>query len=255
MLGMLALVATVELLIARHDLGIVEISSLDWRMGGRRVGREARASQILCLGDSQLKLGIAPRVVEARTGRRTYNLSLLWNVVPNDYFLLRRLLGQGSRPEALVVEFHPGLLEIDYRGDSVHARKMPELLSNAECWELAGAAHDYRLGGALLAGRLLSSLREREEIRHAVVEALGGRGFSTRMNSLLAQRNWAVNRGAQIMNRAPNVEANELEKVNWRGLLQPWHPQPLNIAYVARCLKLARQHGIPVYWVMPPFSP
>src|SRR5439155_1142850 len=102
MLGMLAGVMMIELLVTQHDLAYTPSMSLDWKMSGRRAEREAPKSEILCFGDSLIKLGVAPRIVEAGTGRRCYNLGVMFGVAPSEYFLLRRVLQSGARPSALV---------------------------------------------------------------------------------------------------------------------------------------------------------
>ena len=66
-------------------------------------GPEGRAD-ILCFGDSLVKLGILPRVLEARLGSSAYNLAVLGGQAPGSYFLLRRVLEHGHRPRAAFAE-------------------------------------------------------------------------------------------------------------------------------------------------------
>jgi len=76
--------------------------------GGRRTRRVAH--DVLCFGDSQMKFGIAPHVVAARTGRPAYNLAIVGGQPPASYFLLRRALEAGARPSAVLFDLqgkHP----------------------------------------------------------------------------------------------------------------------------------------------------
>ena len=63
-------------------------------------------------GDSLAKLGVAPSLVEARSGRSVYNLAVCAGQAPSSYFLLRRVLDSGARPTAILVDFFPRLLQV-----------------------------------------------------------------------------------------------------------------------------------------------
>src|SRR4051794_21402234 len=76
LLGMLGLVAVVELFVARHPLDFSDPVSLSWELSAQGARSEAPGSAILAVGDSLVKHGVIPAVVEARTGLRTCNLGV-----------------------------------------------------------------------------------------------------------------------------------------------------------------------------------
>src|SRR3954447_9395190 len=76
-LGMLGLMALVELALARHGL-----APSNWRASGRAASGKAVGCEVLCFGDSQVKLGLLPRVIEQRLGRPAYNLAIVGGQAP-----------------------------------------------------------------------------------------------------------------------------------------------------------------------------
>src|SRR5205085_1549134 len=58
LLGMLIMVATAEVFVTRHGLDFTPVASLDWKFSGLRARQQAPRSEILCFGDSLLKLGV-----------------------------------------------------------------------------------------------------------------------------------------------------------------------------------------------------
>ncbi|GAC1589537.1 MAG: hypothetical protein NVS3B20_16740 [Polyangiales bacterium] len=97
--AMLGMVATVEIAIARHDLDVSTVWAQDWRFAARAARTETANAAILCLGDSLMKYGIYPKVVEAELGenRRVYNLAMHSGKAPGTYFQLRAALESGAR--------------------------------------------------------------------------------------------------------------------------------------------------------------
>src|SRR5690242_12777653 len=111
MLGMLALVLAAESYVARHDLDFATLWSANWRHGAAAARREGPKSAVLAFGDSLVKDGVAAPVIEARLGRRAYNLAVFNGQAPASYFLLRRALDAGARPAAVLIDGE--LLEAD----------------------------------------------------------------------------------------------------------------------------------------------
>ena len=91
----------------REDLRLHDECRADWAYGGRAASRRAPDAEILCFGDSMIKFGMAPRVLEDRLGRRAFNLALYAGSPTASYFLLRRPLESGAKPAAVLVDFQP----------------------------------------------------------------------------------------------------------------------------------------------------
>ena len=87
-------------------------------------------------GDSLVKHGILPEVLEARLGAPAYNLALPASTAPAQYYLLRRGSPCGAAPRAIVVnDIAPGLLT----GTPLRARPLGLGLLGAD--DLADLAH------------------------------------------------------------------------------------------------------------------
>jgi hypothetical protein len=248
---MLALVAGVERYVARHDVDYVHPWSWDWKRTGAAATREAAGCDVLCFGDSLVKFGLVPRVLEDRLGGRSYNLAVGAGQASTTYFLLRRALAAGARPRAIVVDFKPHLLAYDVRNND---RQWPEFLTAAECLDLSWSARDAGFFAQTMLGRLLPSVRGRVEVGAAIVAALRGESSSPRDALPPIWRNWRINKGAQVAPRGPGPpNAGDA----WAHDLFPpgWRFHAVNACYVRRFLALARSRGIPVYWLLPPIRP
>src|SRR5580693_8460636 len=84
LIGALGLIVLLEGIVSRVPARVDDRSRLasSWQTAMRRAaGPEARA-EILTFGDSLIKLGILPRVLEARLGRSSYNLAVLGGQPP-----------------------------------------------------------------------------------------------------------------------------------------------------------------------------
>jgi hypothetical protein len=252
LLGMLGLVLAIELFLDRHFADFADPIASDWRQSGRVAGGRARDCEVLCFGDSQVKLGVAPRVIEARSGRAGHNLALIGGQAPSAYFLLRRALEAGARPSAVVVDFMPNLL---FQGPEYNARHWPQLLDLREGLDLARTARDPDLFARVALGRLLPSYPARDNLRASLIAALGGQAKAEerRREAQFHVRNWRVNRGAMIMPPYPN----RTDPVLWYhvNFPRPWECDRVNLAYVCRFLALAGSRGVRVFWLLPPIDP
>lgn len=254
--AMLGMVATVELAVARHDLDVSTVWAQDWRFAGRAARTESSRCAILCFGDSLIKHGIYPKVVEAELGgnRRVYNLAMHSGKAPGTYFQLRAALDSGARPEAAIVDFDALHLTM---GPRSHLRQWPELLAPRDCIDLALTARDATLAGELLSAELLPSLKARNEIREYLYDIYKRKLHWNRYSLLIHRRNWEANRGAQVLGppdrkmeeetRRKLLPENSFEPAN-----SPWVPDPVNDRYVHRFVKLAGRRGIAVFWLIPP---
>jgi hypothetical protein len=250
--GMLGLVLAVELFLTRHPRDFLLYEGGDWGQAGRAARRLAAGCEVLCFGDSQVKLGVQPRVLEPLLGRRAYNLAVAAGPPPASFFLLRRALEASARPAAILVDFHPQLLQAD---PWTRARYWPELVTTREALALARTARDAGLFASVMLDRLIPSLRGRHQIRANLVAALQGRGESGRAATLLSlRRNWRVNRGAGVAAKNPRF-TGEVGAGFAEVYPDQWPLDPVATAYVRRFLRLAASHEIPVLWLIPPFCP
>lgn len=250
LLGCLALMVAVERFVAHHDLEYMSSEQMIWKISGHKAGRRVPSCEVLCMGDSLMKLGVVPKLVEGRCGRRAYNLAINGSQAPATYFLLRRLLDAGVRPKAVLVDFFPRLLEI---GPRHSIEQWPHFLHARECVELCWVARDAGLFASIAVGRTLPSYRVRRWIRKQVTEAFAGRSWSNREENLLFFRNWGVNHGAQVMPSKVNLTQDfaAWRRVYFRGL---WY-DPINDEFLRRFLALAAAHRLPVVWLVLPMKP
>lgn len=253
LLGMLIAITAIELVVAHHKLDLTPIVGIDWNQVGRRLERSVRENEILCFGDSMIRHGVLPRVIQQRTGRRCLSLAVAAGQAPIDYFLLRRALEAGARPTALLVNFKPYLLEID---PMPNVWLYQQLLSFRECWDLAQTTRSDELFSRVVLGRLLPSVRNRTDLRDHLLAAFDGQSRSMRQANRFHLDQWRYHRGSQLTSPNPQFQPADLERAEFQSLFKtPWTPSPVMVAYARRFLQLAAENDIPVFWLMPPYSP
>ena len=252
LLGMFALVASVEMSLARHPLRFTGTATLSWRLGFEAVPREAASCQVALLGDSLVKIGVVPDVIRAGSGREAYNFAMAQAPAPATFFLLRRLIEAGGRPSAVVLDFKPSVLA---GGPRYSLRHWQATLTPRETLDLAREAKSPGLLVEILIGRLLPSYRDRVEIREALRSALLGQMAPTFETNRLAFRNWSINRGGHL-NSTRTPFAGEVSPAVHKSLLTDgWKAHRINLRYLDRTMALAESHAIPVFWLIPPLPP
>jgi len=253
LLGMIALVIAAEGAVTRHADAVTRPEGWDWWLSGRAARGEAAGSKVLCFGDSLVKYGLQPRVLEARLGRPVRSLALSSGSAPSSYFLLKRALDGGARPEAVIVDFAREILD---DGPLAADRPFPwgELLSPREALELAGSVRNAEALGSILANRLFPSLRARFTLRGCVLAALRGEGLSMRAPNATLRRNWAANKGAQLNPRNPQIQ-DFAAPPGAEAAFQTWRCDPVNARYVRKFLDLAASRRIAVVWLITPIMP
>ncbi len=252
LLGMLVLLGGIEGFVARNALDFSDPVSLSWRLSAEAARREAPGCEVLLVGDSLVKHGLVPRVVEARTGLRAVNLGVARGPAPATYFLLRRAFAAGARPAAVVVDYKPSVL---IGGLRYNLRYWQEIASPREFLELARNTRNGTFLTAVVLGRLLPSYRARLEIRANLRDTLRGETpLLGRVNRVCA-RNWRVNAGANVASRNPAFRGEV--GVDDHKLLHShlWYCDKVNAEYVKRLLALTAAHGVRVYWLLPPLAP
>ncbi len=251
LVGMIALVALVEWALSARDRDLTADISTTWRWSRMSSTRDAPKAKILCLGDSLVKFGVAPRIIEQETGLRCCNLAVYEGRPPSSYFLLRRALDAGARPAAIVVDG-----DMLYKDPVEYPWLWPELAGPPEIAQVAWAGRNAEFFANSMTCLLLRSFRARGEIRKSLVAGFNG----TRTETLLAfeanWRNWTRNQGALIV-----PSSLHLAEENPRQLEQPfvrtmtWACHPINAHFNRKLLDLAASRGIAVFWLIPPKHP
>lgn len=228
-----------------------------WRYSATSARTIATRCEILGFGDSLMKFGFQPRVIEARTGRSAFNLAVYGGPPSQDFLSLQRVIMAGGKPTALVVGFQAIHFGKEPR---FHAREFAEAISASEAFQLAWTSSDPGLFGWLTVDRLLSSARARYEIRSRIVASLAGENRSDPgLVRAIFRRNWMMSRGAHVQSEDPRAPtgmaavARALELYPWT--MNPPSPDAVELQYIRKFLDLALERRIPVFWVIPPMLP
>jgi hypothetical protein len=251
LLGTVALIAAVECGIARHRLDLSNASAWDWSQSQRMAVREGPKSEVLCFGDSTIKLSVAPRILESKRGGISYNLGVIGGQPAASEVLLRQALKAGAKPKIVLLSYTVGILS---RPPDVNKRLWPEILNAFESAELALRANDPDLLASLSVAQLLMSWRDRHEIRAAIGSSLDGQAPVVREENLGMIRNTRANRGSHIL-PAYTFPADDAKI--WFGVefSNPWRCHPANAVYLDRFLNRARKAGLTVAWTITPLDP
>ena len=250
LLGMVIVVITAEAS-ARSNLDqISDWLSFNWRYAAESVAGPAAKADVVLLGDSLIKGGVLPSVIEPRLGTSVYNLSIQGGTAPTSYFLLKRLVESGSRPRLVVVDFHPNLLAVAPRSTETWG----DLLTLRESADLLWNSGDLPLFARTSLLRAFPSYRHRSQTRAAILAALRGQVVhAKRYNDLLRQ---AYERsGAALLLPIQDQVRGPESASNAGQHRSAWKPHRCNATYVRRLLQLAEDNGITVAWLLPPTSP
>jgi hypothetical protein len=251
-IGMIGLIIAIEGLVSRHWLAWSDPVSLSWQFSDRAARHEARDCEVLYLGDSLVKHGLVPSVLQHESGVKGVNLAAARAPALMTYFVLRRALDSGSRPSAIVIDTKPAVL---IGGAAYNARYWPAALSPRECLELGRITGRGQLGVAMLAARLLPSLQSRLEVRSGIQAALNDTPDPIHEINRVLWRNWTVNGGANVANLDSSYRGELSPEIQERLHPDRWYFDPSNVDGIDRLLKLARDRRIRVFWLLPPISP
>jgi len=249
---MIGLIVVIECFVGRNWLDFSDPVSLSWRFSAEAARTEAAGSQLLCLGDSLVKHGLIPSVIEGESGLRTSNLSAARAPILMTYFLFRRALDAGARPDVIIINAKPAVL---IGGPDFNTRYFQEVLTLRECVELFQITKRSSFMISMLVGRLLPSLRCRLEIRSNLLAAL--RGETDRLHDInrTLWRNWTVNGGANIADLDSRYEEKVTTEVARRMQTDVFHVDRMNAEAIERLLQLAAKRNIPVFWLLTPLTP
>ncbi|MEO6810450.1 MAG: hypothetical protein ABI353_15150 [Isosphaeraceae bacterium] len=252
LIGMVALVIVIEGSLSSRDLEFITPLRLDWGLAGKAASNQGTGCEVLCFGDSLVKHGVQPAILEAKTGQRVYNLAIQASTAATSYFQLRRAIEAGARPSSIVVDFKPNMLagrpEFQLQG-------WQELASLRDALDLAWSARSVSLGVKVLLGRVLPSVRSRDEVRAALVAALHGGPPPWASTNRTLLRQWTINRGANLASKNPAFLGKVSAEAHKNLFSDYWKCHKINARYLERFLDLAGSKGVRVYWLLPPISP
>jgi hypothetical protein len=252
LLGMIVLVMAIEYFVARHWLDFSDPVSLSWRYSAQAATAVAPTGELLCVGDSLIKHGLIPAVIEQATGRRTVNLAGARCPTLMTYFLLRRALDAGATPRAIIVNAKPAVL---LANPEFNTRYWQEILSPCECVEMLLVSRRGSFVLALVAGRVVPSLRCRLELRSSLLAAVRGRDDPMHTINRVLWRNWTKNSGANLSTADSTATGPTALEVALQNRADVLHVDPANALAVERLLQLTAQRNIPVFWLLAPLSP
>jgi hypothetical protein len=251
LVGLLVAMLGIERFVVRHEMMLSTAESAAAQRADRAARQEAPKCEILCLGDSLVKFGVVPRVLESRLGRPAYNLALVGGPPPGTFFMLRRALRHGARPTAIVVDFKANVISTS---PMYNKRQLAEMLTLSECVELGLTQGNLSECASLILHKLLPSFKARQEIRPLVVAALAGQVPPGLYAATAYVRNTNVNRGAIVMDEEYLIPVPGKEALNQVYFPANWDIHPINARYIRRFFELAAAARIPVFWVLPPIQ-
>lgn len=253
LLGMVALVVAVEGFAKRHERDLfLKVDAWTWEQTKRRAEGDGRQAQVVCLGDSLVQVGVAAPVVETVTGKTTCNLAISGGQAASSYFLLRRLLDAGGRPDALVLDLFPRHLQTS---PLEGLDPWVDLARPADVVDLARTGRDGEALGRIALAKLVPTVRARPEIRASVYAAWHGVDQTDRRHvPPFLRRNLKVNHGG-LLCPAPTELKNDLEAWSRKYFPGDWTCHPTHEVYLQRLLTLAETRRIPVFWLLPPMLP
>jgi hypothetical protein len=247
---MIATVAVTELALARVTKNYLRFEQWDWKLARQAAADQALSCEVLCFGDSLVKYGVHPRVLERRLGKRSHNLAVCGGTAASTYYLFRRALESRARPTAVVVDFAPSFLAKN-PADTTTLLPWWQLLSTRDALDLALTTNRPGCLPPLLLQCWLPSLGGREFLRAGVKTKLTG--VPNRVLPVSREHifNWQNNLGAQLTSKSPRASLARPpdEELALRG---PWMCHAANEDYVRRFMELAASDGVAVIWLLPP---
>ena len=255
-LGMLVLIAVAEFSVKRRPDRFATIDRAAWSFPEAMMPRACQA-EALAFGDSLVKFGVLPKVIERRLGLRAYNLAIPGGETFGSCHLLRRALAGGARPKVVFVDGET--LTFD---PCKHVDFWPEVASLAATAEFAWTARDPSYFARAMGSHLLPSFKVRFQIREWLLAELDERPAVLRpiTHLPLYRRNWNKNLGAELATPYDENSRGVLDGRTPRIDLKDYQPthlpiRAMNAWYAERFVALAESRGIVVFWLSPPLPP
>jgi hypothetical protein len=239
---------------------LMSLESANYAFVRDSVATEGIHAKLLCLGDSLVKIGVSPLILQSLLHEPTFNLAVIGSRPMSTYCILKRVLQYGGKPKAVLVDFEPGILCNDPRA-AVH--ESAEFYDISDCVDAAATTRDFNYSGALLSAVLVPSYRLKYGLTDWLAKLFHCGNGPDRFTVKKYTRNWLANRGQSLepANADPmptNPALADQVLTNWRKVLaarSPWVCNTLNSAYITKFLKLAHERSIKVYWLIPPLHP
>lgn len=252
LVGMLAVVLAVESYLYRERETYCAPGSQDLQLAWKAAKYQAKGRDVLCFGDSLIKLSMIPSVFEKQSGLTCYNLAVSGSQTAMSYALLKRCLHFGARPRAVLVEFMPTLFRLP---PTHNLSRLSYVMTLADAAEMAWIEDNRVLFDRVLVDKLLTSVEGRKGIRLVLQRQLLG-PESAPDEVPMYRRHWIKYDGAQIMPSNPDLTEKDFDPATWANNFYPhWYVNKVNGAYLFKFLDLARSHDIDVYWLVPPILP
>ena len=152
---------------------------------------------------------------------------------------------------ARAADFHPNLLASAPRSEIA---RWTDLLVPVEAIDLGWSSGDFGLALKTLALACFPSVENRPAIRSWVRSTLsdGADLHGTQLQAM--RRNAQENLGAVIWPVMP-PPADPQAVFRGRPTSGEWKPHRANVAFMHRLFSLAEQHGVTVFWLLPPSTP
>jgi hypothetical protein len=249
LLAMLALVWSIERCFERHAFDLDDYMAHVWRFSREAIAGGRANAPVLCFGDSLVKVGVLPGIMEPELGRSAYNLAVFAGQPPSSYFLLRRALDAGHRPQAVVIDFAPNLLMITPKTTAVYWTRLVSLKDWAE---LMWYAHSPSFAARTAATWLLPSYKNRQPVRQIILASLRGERWAELDERRSLERNLRANLGALAVSTDTHAAQEPAEDTQRHRV---WKPHPVNARFAKKFVDLATAHGIQIFILIPPATP
>ena len=258
LIGALALVAVVEGGIARVEDRLIPLPAATWRQAGIDAVGPALSADVICLGDSLVKVGVMPPILDSRLGLTSYNLAMLGGSTRASLAVFRRAIDAGANPRALIVDAKANLLM--WNDPRSNIREWVRLGTFRDAYEIAVDERDPGFFGLFAMQRALGSCRNRHEIRKSIVEACFGPPMGMGASEAqLSIRQSQANRGGLLAPLLPDKSAPDSHPGGRLSAFEEawcypssWYPRPANLQAFDRILALAASQGMTIFFVIPP---
>jgi hypothetical protein len=252
LVGAILLIALIESSISKRWLWLTDPVGLSWRFSTQAASTLAPGCDLLCLGDSLIKHGVIPSVLQSASGLRCTNLSAARCPTLMTYYLFRQALNAGARPRAILINAKPAVLLGD---PSFNSQYWPYGLTLFDYADFALRARRPQLVASTLVAELLPSLRSRLQVRSSVMAALQGTTDRLEEINPVLWRNWTVNSGANVAQSTIPFDGELPSDVEMKLHPTVFFAHPSNEFAIRQILELASDRGVHVYFLLAPLSP
>lgn len=251
-LGAIVAIVAIEATLARHERNYRDVVEQSWRRTGQDAERLDPRTTLLCLGDSMVKHGALPTILEERLGGKAYNLALPGGPPPATHLVLRRVFATGARPRALLIDIEQAY---HFQGLWEHATIWPQVLRPWDALRLAWQARDPEFLASMWLRAALPSFRNRHHVRDRVPRVARGDPVP-RLGRLLDvfERHWTMNQGADILPENEDGLLGADDALAW--LTKPRsRPSPAMVRAIDALLTEAEAHQARTFLLLPPLRP